>query len=540
MDTYEEKYNEALEKAKYYHDRDNIQFLENIFPELKESEDERIRKKLIEVVKGDMVVGGTKDKQLAIAWLKKQGESDETKAKVFLINKGYHIDANGVFPTYEEMYNIIREGLEQQSEQILANSAKTCKDEQKPNPYSGTSFDYDGHTWGMCSRDNGVELLLDGELKAFLSLEKSFIYPIHSQSELAPKSALEATKEEKVDNADKIEPKFKVGKWYQCTKDFFGKGVTFDKNTAYYCAKEGCLQNEYGCHIAIVKDLYDNFKLWTIQDANDGDVLVASDGSIFLFAGVVDCACKYYVALTICNDVKINKEVDGGYWETSRAVHPATKEQRDILFAKMKEAGYEWDNKKKELKKVDSKPIFDVKIPFGAKDSELEEVFYSIPNGFHAEIEDNKVVIKKGEQKSWSEVDNFMYNKIKNLLTDISLAPESINSLFDWLKDLKDRIQPQPKQEWSEEDKRNLNWVINVWNRLRRGGDAQTTPSQMEYLENFLKSLKYRKTWKPSDEQIGALEHFVRSIAESGFASPYDSNTKLVYSLFNDLKKLKL
>ena len=93
----------------------------------------------------------------------------------------------------------------------------------------------------------------------------------------------------------------------------------------------------------------------------------------------------------------------------------------------------------------------------------------------------------KDEQKSWSEVDNFMYNKIKNLLTDISLAPESINSLSDWLKDLKERY-----------------------------------------------------TWKPSDEQIGALEHFVRSIAESGFASPYNSNTKLVYSLLNDLKKLKL
>jgi len=40
-----------------------------------------------------------------------------------------------------------------------------------------------------------------------------------------------------------------------------------------------------------------------------------------------------------------------------------------------------------------------------------------------------------------------------------------------------------------EEDIRNLNWVINVWNRLRRGGDAQTTPNQMEYLENWMKNL---------------------------------------------------
>ena len=32
---------------------------------------------------------------------------------------------------------------------------------------------------------------------------------------------------------------------------------------------------------------------------------------------------------------------------------PATKEQRDLLFSKMKEAGYEWDSKKKELKKIE-------------------------------------------------------------------------------------------------------------------------------------------------------------------------------------------
>ena len=32
-------------------------------------------------------------------------------------------------------------------------------------------------------------------------------------------------------------------------------------------------------------------------------------------------------------------------------VYPATKEQRDLLFTKMREAGYEWDAVMKELKK---------------------------------------------------------------------------------------------------------------------------------------------------------------------------------------------
>lgn len=58
--------------------------------------------------------------------------------------------------------------------------------EQKPNPYSGTSFEYNGHVWGMCARDCGVEILIDSELKAFVSLDKTL-------------------------NLNKTEPKFKVG-----------------------------------------------------------------------------------------------------------------------------------------------------------------------------------------------------------------------------------------------------------------------------------------------------------------------------------------
>lgn len=34
-----------------------------------------------------------------------------------------------------------------------------------------------------------------------------------------------------------------------------------------------------------------------------------------------------------------------------KGAHPATKEQRDLLFQKMKEASYEWDAEEKELRK---------------------------------------------------------------------------------------------------------------------------------------------------------------------------------------------
>ena len=36
----------------------------------------------------------------------------------------------------------------------------------------------------------------------------------------------------------------------------------------------------------------------------------------------------------------------------SSPVYPATKEQRDLFFKKMHEAGFEWDAERKQLKKL--------------------------------------------------------------------------------------------------------------------------------------------------------------------------------------------
>lgn len=114
---YEKAYKEALERARKSHDKSNgfikKEWIETIFPELKESEeerDEKIRKEIISIVKSyreSCITEGNHRFEECLTWLAKQGEADEIKAKKFLINKGYPIDTNGTFPTYEEMYNII-------------------------------------------------------------------------------------------------------------------------------------------------------------------------------------------------------------------------------------------------------------------------------------------------------------------------------------------------------------------------------------------------------------------------------------------------
>jgi hypothetical protein len=147
--------------------------------------------------------------------------------------------------------------------------------------------------------------------------------------------------------------KFIVGKWYLCIKDFFGKGVRFDKGIAYYCAKEGCLQCEYGCHIAIVKDLYDYFKLWTIEDAKDGDVLVSTwkgNQYIYIFKNIEqDAIISYIYYCPKFDEVDIDAAINMDNIPTV----PATKEQQELLFSKIKDEGYEWDDENKKIEPKD-------------------------------------------------------------------------------------------------------------------------------------------------------------------------------------------
>ena len=85
MDTYEHKYKEALQKAKSLELPEYKNIMVSIFPELAESEDERVRKALVKAVSG--TIEGTKlfgtnvTREDAITWLEKQGEQNPTPPK---------------------------------------------------------------------------------------------------------------------------------------------------------------------------------------------------------------------------------------------------------------------------------------------------------------------------------------------------------------------------------------------------------------------------------------------------------------------------
>lgn len=336
----------------------------------------------------------------------------------------------------------------------------------------------------------------------------------------------------------KVEPKFKVGDWIVDNCGYIWKiqGVV---NQFYLI--EGLEGVESRPTIEWVNK---TFHLWTIHDAKDGDVLTTSAGAFIYNGNRGGGSCPgSYCGINTLGSFEIGVE---SHW-TGKTVYPATKEQRDFLFQEMKKDGYKWDSKKKELKKIEN----EIEIPFGVKDSELQEATYYIPKGFHAEIDDDKVVIKKGEKPTkWSEDDKKMLNLIidifevnhpngyfkANELNDPNMRAVYTEEIVAWLKSLKDRIQP--KQEWNKEDEKFLKTAL--WHISNSISNGDSTDIQCDTTE-WLKSLKNRvsceancttiKEWKPSDLQIEALESATENCA-------YSEYQDCLRDLIKQLKKL--
>jgi len=165
------------------------------------------------------------------------------------------------------------------------------------------------------------------------------------------------------------------------------------------------------------------------------------------------------------------------------------------LFQKMKEAGYEWDAEKKELKKI--------------------------------------------EQKSaeWSEEDEIKVKSIIAFLKSPSLCSmdgnkDIIDENIKYLKSLKDRIISQPKQEWSEEDENYRDALISLINEIKNQ-PLKRLEDWDGYL-SWLKSLRPQKQWKPSDEQMEALADALSFAKSCGEEGAFDLRT-----LYEQLNKLK-
>lgn len=445
-----------------------VEDIENTFPELKEFEDERMRKEIIQTLKRyakcvedghdapsakDFVI---REVESQITWLEKQGEQKNYSWK----------------PTEEQF-------------EALDYAYNSCPDTEKGNYYEGVletliedlhRLEKQGETFtkkdvddaylkGVSDTKNEIEKQYEanyqirkdiatfifnyrGDLKNrakwmdYLGIKAYFVQKQDKQNPqptLTLKSAIEAAKEEKVDNQNcgkPAEPKFHesdfiVGPYCR------GKVIALTADAYLLDTGQGI---PFSCE--------DNVHRWTIEDAKDGDVLIASDESIFIYAGSTDRHAKFYLALTKCG--KLN--VDGGNWEDKNSVHPATKEQRDVLFTKMKEAGYEWDAEKLELKKLD--------------DEEVNGEDYGIDGLWHAQ----RIL-----EKTLGSVDGYQTD---DGILDHKAAITAVKKLYE------------QKPTWSEEDEKISQWIIFDIEKLFSLDKKSSIISNIEI--DWLKSLKER------------------------------------------------
>ena len=148
------------------------------------------------------------------------------------------------------------------------------------------------------------------------------------------------------------EPKFKVGDWVVNKLGDAWHIDSFDKKNYQVSDRKG----NYN-YFPISKQ--DEMHLWTIQDAKDGDVIFYDDGWTCIFKNIHGIWYSSYCFITADGEFHTVYEQHAVDAKLNGNANPATKEQRDLLFQKMKEAGYEWDAEKKELKKIIA-PIFHI------------------------------------------------------------------------------------------------------------------------------------------------------------------------------------
>ena len=296
---------------------------------------------------------------------------------------------------------------------------------------------------------------------------------------------LEKQAEQKTD--DKVEPKFEIG-------DLITNGILVGKIDEIH---EHGYHAYFGDHYADVPDV-ENWHKWTIQDAKDGDVLCTYECGTPKIVFILKGTPKKHYALgyhCYCNIMYPHFESDsekGCLSPNDEDVKPATKEQRDTLIKAITDAGYTFDFENKELKKIEQKPAW------SEEDEQYFNFLEKLLNNLQVKSTENE--IKKGTN-SHSEY----YFKV-----------------IQWLKSIKDKVQP--KQEWNEQEQVRINRIVSCLENLNVA-DNDILLKDVDWL----KALSPQNRWKPSREQIKALEMAVEgNIPQPG----------IIQSILEQLKKL--
>ena len=540
---YEKKYNEALERAKEFMANKGVapnadafktakELTETIFPELKEREDERIRKWIRLELESKYVVDNIVNNVMAdkaLAWLEKQGKKSNIhqdaeddlrrQSTIRILEYARSLDAYNQYG--KESINKDIAWLEKQGEQ---------KHKIQPKFKIGDIIRFKGNetlkgeveSHKIVGYDNELYVFADGTTDLFCEQE---LYEL----------------------VDKVGPKFKSKDWIT-NGEYTWKVIDIKPLDYILQSLNGDLVDD------TISYVDEEFHLWTIQDAKDGDVL-SQDSIPFIFKSW-DNNCIAYCGITGFGLFKVVKDYFS--WCNGINVTPATKEQRDLLFQKIHEAGYEWYPEKKELKEIESKPawseddekmlnkIIDELTPYGEcpdYPSDEDREYYYIRPKMVDWLKSIKDRVRPQPKQEWNKEDEKILKElIEEVKDQLDSVPspdcmdkedekvlKQLNKWMDWLKSIKNRVQLQPNQEWSEEDEKMRQETID-WFEKKCFPYALESENPARESIKWLKSLK-PNNWKPSEEQIKSLRIALQSM-------PYSKDKETALSLLEQLVEL--
>lgn len=115
--------------------------------------------------------------------------------------------------------------------------------------------------------------------------------------------------------------------------------------------------------------------------------------------------------------------------------------------------------------------------------------------------------------------------KIKTPEESLGIDSDTYNKIVD------ECIYGEQKPAWSEEYERNLQGIIDEIEANKNNAPDYDVATYNRFL-SWLKSLKERYTWKPSDEQMNTLEYYIHNLI-------CNEHKEVLFGLYADLNKLR-
>lgn len=362
-----------------------------VFPEIAEIVDERIWKVLRErIIRYDpnneilIKEEGISQKQF-LAWLEKQKQAEQ---KLVISDDALREGITHFGITQYQIDNWLKKYVDVEKQDEKKYVLKSSKDEDVRKFVQYIEKEAKSYEINLPNRGYDIYAFAK-DILAWLE-KQGEQKPIDPDNLIQRVDALaDIVAEQKL--TDKVEPKFKVGDW---VVNKFGDVWHIDSFDRNYQVSNG---DKY-CYFTIEKQ--NEMHIWTIQDAKDGDILAAHECYV-IFKEIdglnIKCYCTYHY-------IGCNPSFYVDTLQNKTAFYPATKEQRETLERAMTNAGYAFDFEKKELKKIEQKPMNKVE-PMQEWSEDDEEMLEELLNYCDTSIQYNGIksqqAIKWKKRKEW-------------------------------------------------------------------------------------------------------------------------------------------